>query len=99
MITCREIASGTRRNSADGEPTKSPAIVPTPSLKLFRPRNWRQFFHTDGEKFRNPLLRPPVLPTLPPLPCRIIVWLWSFLRRPLFFGDMTQVDADACPRG
>src|SRR5580692_10630665 len=120
MITCREIASGTRRNSADGEPTKNPAIVPTPSLKLFRPRNWRQFFHRDDEiyvakatvllapamKTQQPLVplvtrlfRTRVLPTVPPLPCGIIVWLWCFLRRPLFFGDMTQVDADACPRG
>src|SRR5882762_9584422 len=51
MITCREIAFGTRRNSADGERTKSPAIVPTPSLKLFLPRNWRQFFHRDDETY------------------------------------------------
>ncbi len=47
----------------------------------------------------TPLFRTPFLPTLSPLPCGIIVWLWSFLRRPLFFGDMTQVDADACPCG
>src|SRR5882762_3147285 len=118
MITCREIAFGTRRNSADGERTKSPAIVPTPSLKLFLPRNWRQFFHRDDETYvakgdvapavktqqplvplGTPLFRTPVLPTLSPLPCGIFVWLWSFLRWPLFFGDMTQVDADACPRG
>src|ERR1700728_2845158 len=115
MITCREIASVTRHNSADGGRTKSPAIVPTPSLKLFRLKNWRQFSHredeTSGAKATgslarrrkpttaSPLFRTLVLPTLPPLPCRIIVWLWSFLRRSLFFGDMTQVDADACPRG
>src|SRR5712691_13240492 len=61
MITCREIASGTRRNSADGERTKSPAIVPTPSLKLFLRRNWRQFFHRDDEMYvamRRYLLAP-----------------------------------------
>src|SRR5580704_11139737 len=106
MTTCREIASGTRRNSADGERTKSPAIVPTPSLKLFRRRNWRRFSHRDDETYLAEatvlaalLFRTPSLPTLPPLPCGIIVWVWSFLRRPLFFGHMTRVDADACPRG
>jgi ATP-dependent DNA ligase len=49
--TCREIASGTRRNSADGDRTKSQAIVHTPSLKLSLRRNWRQFFRREGKPY------------------------------------------------
>src|SRR5580704_13893571 len=94
MITCREIAFGTRRNSADGEPTKNPPIVRTPSLKLFVLKSWRKFFHRDDETYLFVFI---LIPTLPPLPSGVIVWLWSFPRWPLFFGNMTQVDADACP--
>src|SRR5579863_1484235 len=97
MTTCREPGLGTSRSSGAGVSIRNRRTARGLSLRLFRRRSYRRSSESPGSWKVHATSGEFV--ALAPRPCRIVIRVGRFFRRPKFFRDVAQIHADARPRG